>query len=354
MSNWLGYDISRQDHVDGSNTLRSILANNHRLSKKHYPFNQLLDQEEQIKKWFLLPRPQANIIEKFSLTTGVMQNPATIFNTAENFVLIRGRQGFKYCDATIAPQYHIFGDEVCLKGTLSEKNVVEILLNGLRSGEKKFAKENPLKQIEANLIFGIGREVPLEESLRLVKIALQFTPEEVPAIDFVCDESKYPLQIHTNAIRFAQSEGRDVHAHAGEWVNGANEEPNLEKDLPQLLENIRIAVSLGCKIINHARVLAYDKPLMEKVAELGIGISSCPGNYLASGYIKNIEELRLAEQLEAGVKIFLDHDDDLFFPTLNEVAHMCLGSGLTMAHLKQMLKNSWDTIPGKLTRVTTT
>lgn len=353
MSDWLGYDISRQDHVDGSNTLRSILANNHRLSKKHYPFNQWLDHEAQIKKWFLLPRPQANTIEKFSLTTGVMQNPTTIFHTAENFVLIRGRQGFRYCDATIAPQYHILRDMTCPKGTLSEEDVVKIFLNGLREGEKKFAKESLLRPIETHLIFGIGREVPPEESLRLVKIALQFTPEEVPAIDFVCDESRYPLQIHTDAIKLTLSEGRDIHAHAGEWVNGANEEPSLEKDLPQLLENIGTAVSLGCKVINHARVLAYDKPLMEKVAELGIGISSCPGNYLASGYIKDIKELRLTEQLEAGVKIFLDHDDDLFFPTLNEVAHMCLGSGLTMDHLKQMLKNSWDTIPGKLSKVTT-
>lgn len=92
---------------------------------------------------------------------------------------------------------------------------------------------------------------------------------------------------------------------------------------------------------------------MEKVANLGIGISSCPGNYLASGYIKDIRELRLAEQLEAGVKVFLDHDDDLFFPTLNDVAHMCLSSDLTMDHLKQMLKNAWDTIPGKLLRVAT-
>src|SRR3989344_7539718 len=133
MSEWLGYDISRQDHVDGSNTLFPLLQDNHRISKKQYPFNQWLDHEEQIKKWFLLPRPQDNIIEKFSLTTGVMQNPVTIFNTAENFVLIRGRQGFRYCDVTIAPQYHTFGDATCPKGTLTEKNVVEIFLNGLRA-----------------------------------------------------------------------------------------------------------------------------------------------------------------------------------------------------------------------------
>lgn len=349
MSEWLGLDISRQDHIDGSDTLIDELPEYHRRIDKPYPFtfDSRENHHEQIKRYFLHPRPQTNIVEKFKLTTGVMQNPYAIFNIGKNFALKRGLQGFTKVYAAQAPQYCVFGDKTCYKGLMNEYAATKTLINGLREGEKIFAEESRGKKIRTHLIFAIGREVPPHESFRLVKIALQFDKEDVPAIDFVCDEAKYPLQIHTKAIRLAQSEGRDVHAHAGEWVNQADEEPNFERDLSKLLENINIAVSLGCKTINHARVLAYSRPLMRTVAELGIGISICPANYLASGYIKEIKELRLEEQIEAGVKIFLDHDDNLFFPPLNEVGHMCLESGLTREHLKQMNANAWDTRPGQ-------
>ncbi len=349
MSEWLGLDISRQDHIDGSDTLVAKLPRYHSWSRKPYPLDieQGTDHHEQIRQYFLYPRPQDNIVEKFKLTTGIMQNPVTIFNIGENFAFERGCQGFIKAYATMAPQYCVFGDKTCPKGVLNEYWVTRILLDGLRAGEKKFAEKFPGKAIRTHLVFAIGREVPSSESVRLVKIALQFNKEDVPAIDFVCNEASYPLQRHADAIRLAQHYGRDVHAHAGEWINQADEEPNFERDLPKLLDNIRVAISLDCKTINHARALAYNSSLMKFVADLGIGISSCPGNYLASGYIKDIRELRLDEQLEEGVKVFLDHDDNLFFPSLNEVGHMCLVAGLTRDHLKQMNQNAWDTRPGQ-------
>lgn len=350
MSEWLGFDITRQDHVDGSDTTVDNLPNMHRVSGKPYPFRQWHNHHEEIRKYFLSPRPQANIVEKFKFTTGVMQNPLNIYEAGENFVLIRGRQGFTKIYGTMAPQYMTFGDKLCPKSqnlNLNEYTATRILLNGMKEGEIKFAEQNSNKKIKTHLIFAIGREVSSEESVRLVKVALMFDKDDVPAIDFVCDEATYPLERHAKAIYLAQSEGRDVHAHAGEWVNKDDEEPNFERDLPKLLENIKTAVRLGCKTINHARALAYSKPLMKVVVELGIGISSCPGNYLASGYIKDIRELRLDEQLEAGVKVFLDHDDSIMFPLLNDVGHMCLDSGLTRDQLKQMNQNAWDTRPGQ-------
>lgn len=349
MSDWLGLDISRQDHVDGSDTLIDELPEYHKIIDKPYPFtfDARENHHEQIRKYFLFPRPQKNIVEKFKLTTGIMQNPYAIFNIGKNFSLKRGRQGFTKAYATQAPQYCVFGDKICPNGVLNEYWVARIFVDGLREGEKIFAEKNPGKNIKTHFIFAIGREVTSDESVRLTKIALQFDKEDVPAIDFVCDEASHPLEKHIEAIRLARSENRDVHAHAGEWVNKESEEPNFNRDLPQLLENIRVAISLGCKTINHARALAYSKPLMKMVASLGIGISSCPGNYLASGYIKNIRELRLDEQIETGVKVFLDQDDNIMFPSLNEVAQMCIESGLTREHLKQMNQNAWDTRPGQ-------
>lgn len=95
MSEWLGLDISRQDHVDGSDTLIDELPEYHRIIDKPYPFefSSEEDHHEQIRKYFLMPRPQKNIVEKFKLTTGVMQNPYAIFNIGKNFALKRGRQG---------------------------------------------------------------------------------------------------------------------------------------------------------------------------------------------------------------------------------------------------------------------
>lgn len=99
--------ILLHDHMDGSRPLLTVLPELARLSGVKYPFDQWANHHEQIIKWFGNPL-KGDIVKKFSVTTGVMQDIDTLYLAAKTYVQLRANQGFKYCEATIAPQYHTF------------------------------------------------------------------------------------------------------------------------------------------------------------------------------------------------------------------------------------------------------
>ena len=94
-ASYYGQTGSHHRHLNGDLSLASILPELHRLTHGNtnpYPFNPWINHREQIKEWFLKGGLHKNIVEKFSVTTGVMQNPVTIFKAVENFVIFHGRQ----------------------------------------------------------------------------------------------------------------------------------------------------------------------------------------------------------------------------------------------------------------------
>ena len=109
----------------------------------------------------LFKDPQVDIVQKFSNTTGVMQSRETLSLAAESYVRVRAQQGLEYCEATVAPQYHVFGG-------LTEKDAIEALIKGIKNGEAEFP------DVEVNLLFTVGREVSSEEAVRLVNVAGEY------------------------------------------------------------------------------------------------------------------------------------------------------------------------------------
>lgn len=103
-SNWPQKAVLH-DHLDGSVTLVPILPKLFELSGKKYPFDPLGDIRGDMAKLF--KDPQINIVQKFSNTTGVMQSKETLSLAAESYVRVRAQQGLEYCEATVAPQYHV-------------------------------------------------------------------------------------------------------------------------------------------------------------------------------------------------------------------------------------------------------
>src|SRR3989344_3763757 len=99
-------DVLLHDHLDGSRALIGILPELFKLSGKPCPFN--LDNMA-VEVQALFKAPQVDIVSKFSNTTGLMQSRETLRLAAETYVKFRARQGFRYCEATIAPQYHVHG-----------------------------------------------------------------------------------------------------------------------------------------------------------------------------------------------------------------------------------------------------
>ena len=295
------------DHLDGSLPLLNILPDLFRRTHgntQKYPFNLWVNHREQVVSWFA--DVHRDLVEKFSITTGVMQSYDTLTFAAYTYTVMRARQGFRYCEAAIAPQYHT-------SMGLTEKEVVAALIKGIRIGEI----EDP--RIEVNLVYTIGREVSSDEAIRLVEIAAECTNREyIPVIGLACDEAAHPPEKHLAMFKKAKELGFKTTCHAGEWVS---EDKDFQRDKEGLLRNIKTAVyDLGVDRLDHAVALAHDYALVQEVVNRNIPVTGCPCSNLATGAINDIKELRIRQLLDRGVLYSLNPDDDLFLPTLDETA----------------------------------
>jgi len=322
--------IVLHDHLDGSRTLLPILPTLYKISGKQLPFGTGIEINEGFKKLFA--NPQIDLVKKFSYTTGVMQSKETLFLAALNYVLVRAQQGFKYCEATIAPQYHTLGG-------LSVPEVINTLIEGIKEGEVE------CPEIEVNLIPSVGREVSPAEAVRLVELFAECDRNYCPGVGLVCDEAAHPPEKHSPMFKTARKLGFKTTCHAGEWVNIPPTRPDLNKDLPQILRNIRTAIfDLKVDRIGHAIGLIYSPELISTVVRRHIGIEGCPGSNLFSGLILDVRQLGIKDLLNYGVLYSLNPDDDLFMPDLEETFELCESAyQLTHNHKERLIQNAWLT-----------
>lgn len=316
------------DHLDGSYPLVPILPQLFRMSGKEYPFDLAGDVHADMSKLFA--DPHIDIVDKFKNTTGVMQSLETLSLAAETYVGVRAWQGMRYCEFTIAPQYHVFGG-------LTEKQVVEALVDGIKRGEAVFPN------IEVNILFSIGREVSSEEAVRLVNVASECDRDYVVGVGLVCDEAAHPPQKHIAMFKHAKELRFKTTCHVGEWCHFPSEKPDFKRDMGWLLRNIRVAVyDLKVDRLGHAIPIAHDKYLIQAVKERSIGIEGCPGSNITTGLIPNTEVLRIREMLSNDLLYSLQPDDDLFMPGINEVFQICNKEyHFTEDEKRKLLRNPW-------------
>lgn len=306
-----GIDILLHDHLDGSYPLLSILPELWRKTHedgREYPAaeHRWEDHHGWVKRWF--NDAHRNIVEKFSLTTEVMQDVDTLFLAGKTYTEMRARQGFRYCEARIAPQYHT-------KLGLTEKQVMDALIRGIKRGELNYPG------IEVNLILSIGREVSPDRACDLTGVTAECDRAYVPGIDLVCYEPSDPPEKFKKAYILAKLFRLKTTCHAGEWVTDTK---NFLEDIPLLLKNIRMAVfELNVNRIGHATALAYDPKLISHIVARGIGIEGCPGSNLLTGAIPHVSLLKIRELLNAGVLYSMSPDDDLFLPDMDETFLIC-------------------------------
>jgi adenosine deaminase len=304
------------------------------MNGKNFPFSPSPKKYGQEVR-LLFRNPGINIVERFSNTTGLMQSPETISIASRVYTAGRAQEGYRYCEMTVAPQYHTFNG-------LTEAEVVGALIQGIKRGEEEFP------DIEVDLLFTIGREVESQEAVRLVNAAAEaagrYGAEYVAGIGLACDEASHPPEKHAAMFKRAKELGFRTTCHAGEWVNVPDCENNArraELSRPQLLKNMAVALyDLGVDRIGHAIPLPYGRDLLSYVVSRKIGIEWCPGSNFASGLIPDVHYLRMPDLISCGVLGCINADDDLFLPDMDEVVRLC---GFTARQLLQMEKNAWAT-----------
>ncbi len=319
-----GIDCLIHDHIDGSIAVLERLPELYKLSGLELPkelrdYENLADLGQKVRAWY--SNTLLDIPTKFSLVTGVMQNPDTLFLVGKQYVKVRYGQGIRYCEGTIAPQYHTRGDKKS-KAKLTEEEAIAALIEGIKAGEKEYP------EFEANVLFTIGRELIREkgrdEALRLLRVATQCDRSYVVGFGLVSGEAIYRPHEYVDLFLEADRLGMPTDPHAGEWANLPGEDPYSKEVEIRLLENVRVAVyDMKAKRISHGRPIWRDPELCGYLADNNIGVSSCPGSYLNTGLIKDVRELHLDTVLERGVPVSLNPDDDLFQYGIDDVAWMC-------------------------------
>lgn len=182
-------------------------------------------------------------------------------------------------------------------------------------------------------MFGIGREVSSEESVRLVRVTANCNPEDVAGITLVCNEPQNPPEKHLEAFRLAKSLGIQERRCHVEWVKDRPDEEkntsekilkNYEEDKPQLRRNLETAIfKLEATHIDHAFSLPEHDDLIDEVVKREIGVTVCPGSLIFTKLINEVGVLQLRKLLERGVRLSLDSDDDLFMMNLDEIFQLC-------------------------------
>jgi len=334
------------DHIDGSMPILEILPELYKLSGLELPdqlrdFVNLADLKSKVDAWY--KDTLLDIPTKFGLVTKVMQNPDTLFLVGRQYVKVRAGQGIRYCEGTIAPQYHTFGDKKS-DAKLTEREVIAALVEGIKAGEKE------CPHFEGNILVTIGRELIREkghnEVFRILRVAVNECDRDyVVGFGLVCDEAKYPPHEYVPVFLEADRLGIPTDPHAGEWADLPGEEHDSQEVQRRLLENVHVAVhSMKAKRVGHARLIWQDPNLCRYMAQNNIGVTSCPGSYLNTGLITSTRELRLNFLLGMGVKVSLNPDDDLFMQGVDEVYWLCHKEYKFNEKEKQLLRmNAWNT-----------
>jgi adenosine deaminase len=300
-------------HGDGAKALMPALPRLFKMSGKPYPFTGDFDNQcRQVEELFA--NPQIDIVKRFANTTGVMQSRETLMLATMSWVRELAKQGYKYVEVTIAPQYHTFEG-------LSFQDVVAALIEGIKKGEAEYPG------IEVNLLITFGREISPELAVCFVDATAQCDRKYAVGIDLACDENFHPPIKHIKIARRAKKLGFKLSLHAGEWAScsgrayvrdGEKDQDKInraEREKFRLLQNIAVtAMILKADHIGHAIALAECPELVEYVVENKIGIEWCPGSNLTSGLIPDMSFLKIRDLLHAGVLGSVHPDDDLFLP----------------------------------------
>ena len=168
------------------------------------------------------------------------------------------------------------------------KELVHHILKGTRRAEQDFA-------IETGLIVGISRSNQLDDALRIVAIADEYSGLGVVGIDLFGDEAAYPPELFVAAFSSAVESGINITVHAGE---GGGE------------TNIRVAVEqLGAKRIGHGVKIINDRAMMELLRERGIPLEICLTSNVKTSTVPSIERHPVRALFDFGIRISLSTDD---------------------------------------------
>lgn len=254
-------------------------------------------------------------LEKFRLPLRCLHAPAHIRQAAREFLLSLVPDHVVYVEVRFSP--------VLLAGPeLSMKDVLELVLEGLRDGQK-------VAGIRFGVILCAMRDLPPEQNMEVFSLARDYLGRGVCAVDLAGDEARFPACQYRPLFRFASEQNIPFTIHAGECGSG---------------ENIRESVQMGARRIGHGLAMAGDISLQQLCAERGVGIEMCPTSNYQTKAVPSLKQYPIREFMEHHLTVTVNTDNRTVSDTTmtKEFALLQEHCGLSVRELWRLTQNAID------------
>jgi adenosine deaminase len=301
-------------HLDGSLRPETI----HDLAERddvELPFCSVDD----IRRFFVEDLPERDLVaylERFDVTTSVMQTEAALERVALELVEDAAAENVWYMEVRYAPI-------LSTKRGLSPRQVVDAIERGLRRGQDTYPRTRAYQ-----IICGLRHFEP-ERAMRMAALAVEYKDRGVVAFDLAGAERDNPAKRFREAFYLVRDANLNVTVHAGEAYGP---------------ESIHQALHwTGAHRIGHGVRLREDPDLMEYVRDHRIPIEMCPTSNVQTGAVASIELHPIREYFDRDLRVTVNTDNRLMSNTTvtNELALCCEHLDFDLPEIKKLVLNGF-------------
>jgi len=301
-------------HLDGSLRPETI----HDLAERDdvdLPF----DSVDDIRRFFIEDLPERDLVaylERFDVTTSVMQTPEALERIAFELVEDAARENVWYMEVRYAPI-------LSTKRGLSPRQVVDAIERGLRHGQETYPRTR-----SHQIICGLRHFEP-ERAVRMAALAVEYKDRGVLAFDLAGAEKDNPAKRFREAFYLVRHANLNVTVHAGEAYGP---------------ESIHQALHwAGAHRIGHGVRLGEDPDLVEYVRDHRIPLEMCPTSNVQTGAVSSIDRHPIREYFDRGLRVTVNTDNRLMSNTTmtQELALCCEHLRFDLDDIKKLILNGF-------------
>ncbi len=301
-------------HLDGSLRPETIWELS-REDEVELPFGSV----EDVRRWFAEELPERDLVaylERFDVTTSVMQTEESLERVAFELVEDAARENVWYMEVRYAPI-------LSQKRGLSLRQVVDAINRGLERGQATYPRTQAHQ-----IICGLRHFEP-ERAVRMAALAVEYKGRGVLAFDLAGAEKDNPAKRFNEAFALVRHANLNVTVHAGEAFGP---------------ESIHQALHwAGADRIGHGVRLGEDPDLLQYVIDHRIPLEMCPTSNVQTGAVESIETHPLKEYHERGARVTVNTDNRLMSgTTMTQELALCVDRmDFSLEDLKKVILNGF-------------
>lgn len=301
-------------HLDGSLRPETIWELAER-DEVELPF----DSVEAIRAYFAQELPERDLVsylDRFDVTTAVMQTESAIERIAFELLEDAARENVWYMEVRYAPS-------LSQKRGLSLRQVVDAVDRGLQRGREAYPRTQAYQ-----IICGLRHFEP-ERAVRLAALAVEYKGRGVLAFDLAGAEQDNPAKRFREAFYLVRHANLNVTVHAGEAYGP---------------ESIHQALHwAGAHRIGHGVRLREDRDLMQYVNDHRIPIEMCPTSNVQTGAVASIELHPIREYFDRGLRVTVNTDNRLMSgTTMTDELELCVEHlDFSLEEIKKLVLNGF-------------